>query len=163
MIRSLVKFQIKLALLPLKAALGLVRRLRAGRAEPGPSVASSEPSDEAEPSLHRRPSPFDVQVDPADVLARVRSGEELLFVDIRQAMELAEGGVIDGALHIPLQDLPRRLGELDRARQVILYCASGVRSIEAARFLREKGLSEAWSLGGGVARWEADGGALVEL
>ena len=104
-----------------------------------------------------------MQVDPGDVLARVGNGESPVFIDIRQAMELAESGMIDGALHIPLQDLPRRVAQLDRGQEVILYCASGVRSIEAARFLREKGFEKAWSLGGGVARWEADGGALVEF
>lgn len=162
MIRTLVKLQIKLALLPLKVVLRLVRRVRGDGAASGATEAPSTRSDDGPPEPRRGPSPFDVQVDPGDVLSRVGDGQELLFVDIRQAMELAESGMIDGALHIPLQDLPRRVGELDREQEVILYCASGVRSIEAARFLREKGFSKAWSLGGGVARWEADGGGLIE-
>jgi rhodanese-related sulfurtransferase len=163
MIRSLVKFQIKLALLPFKVVLRLARRLRGGEPEPEQPTAPVEPGGSTEPRQRSGPSPFDVQLDPGDVLARLGDGEELVFVDIRQAMELAESGTIDGALRIPLQDLPRRVGELDRERPVILYCSSGVRSIEAARFLREKGFARAWSLGGGVARWEADGGSLIEL
>ncbi len=162
MIRKLVKLQIKLALLPLKVVFHLARRVR-GSQPPRPASPGGYVEPEDQPERTRRPSPFDVQVDPGDVLARVGNGESPVFIDIRQAMELAESGMIDGALHIPLQDLPRRVAQLDRGQEVILYCASGVRSIEAARFLREKGFEKAWSLGGGVARWEADGGSLVEF
>lgn len=163
MIRSLVKLQIKLLLLPLKVAGRILRRIRGSEPaiKAGGSATGGRPDIPPEP--RRDPSPFDVQVDPGEVLARVGEGQALLFVDIRQAVELAESGMIDGALHIPLQDLPRRVGELDREREVILYGAVGVRSIEAARFLREKGFNRAWSLGGGVARWEADGGSLVDV
>ena len=161
MIRSAVKLSLKASLLPLKLALKALRRVASGGGDTPPDFSAPAPAPPTPPGQHASPSPFDVQIDPGKLVERLAAGEELVFVDVRQAQELAASGRIPGALHIPSQDLPRRLEELDSGREVFVYCASGVRSLDAVMFLREKGFEEAWSLGGGIAHWQQDGGEVV--
>lgn len=60
------------------------------------------------------------------------------WVDVRTPSEFA-GGHASGSINIPLDGLMGRLGELDRARPVILACASGSRSAVATSLLKRKG------------------------
>ncbi len=73
-------------------------------------------------------------------------------LDVRNASELADGGV-DGALHIPLAELPRRLAEVPDAGPIVVYCAHGSRSSIAASLLRRFGRSDVSDLIGGAAAW----------
>ena len=84
----------------------------------------------------------------------------MLLLDVRTAEELRQG-MISGALHIPLDELPARWRELEKADEVVCYCASGGRSLRAAALLRENGLFNATSMDGGVGAWADCGGALV--
>lgn len=61
-----------------------------------------------------------------------------LVVDVRTPGEFA-GGHVKGALNVPVSDLERRLGELGAPGKVVVYCASGMRSARAAKFLKSKG------------------------
>lgn len=72
----------------------------------------------------------------ADARAAVANGAAL--VDVRTPREFAAGSLPD-AKNIPLADLERRLGELDRERDVIVFCASGMRSARAAGILKRAG------------------------
>jgi rhodanese-related sulfurtransferase len=70
-------------------------------------------------------------------------------------------GVIAGAIVIPLPELERRWVEVKDKNEIVCYCRSGKRSLQAATFLREKGVFNATSLEGGVLAWESFGGKLV--
>ena len=59
-----------------------------------------------------------------------------------------------GARLIPLDELPERLGELDRALPTIVYCAAGVRSRAAASVLQNAGFARPHSLAGGIRAWQ---------
>lgn len=61
-----------------------------------------------------------------------------LLVDVRTASEYAAGHV-DGAVNLPLAELPDRLAELDASRAVVVYCQSGNRSSHAATLLCDAG------------------------
>ena len=98
---------------------------------------------------------------PKAVLAKVRGGNAGVFVDVREPQELAASGKIDGAMHIPLRDLPRRFNELDDGGEIYLYCAAGMRSLDAAMFLRDKGYAQAFSIEGGLPGWQHEGGEVV--
>jgi rhodanese-related sulfurtransferase len=73
------------------------------------------------------------------------------IVDVRQDYEW-EAGHIDGALHIPLEQLPSRADEVDRGRTVVFSCRSGSRSSFATSAFREAGF-EAFNLAGGLEAW----------
>ena len=78
--------------------------------------------------------------------------DDVQLVDIRNAGELADG-MIPGAVHIPLAELPKRSGELDPQRPVLLYCAGGWRSSVGASALRAQGFADVSDVLGGYNAW----------
>jgi len=72
----------------------------------------------------------------------------LQVVDVRNPTE-CEGGMVDGAVNLPLPNLLDRLGELDPARPTVVYCAGGYRSATAASLLRAKGFETVADVYGG--------------
>ena len=87
-----------------------------------------------------------------DELHRTQEGGVLLL-DVRTDAERAAGS-IPGSLHIPLQELRQRIGELKKYgnREIICYCQSGNRSATAAHLLHQQGLKSA-NMKGGIAEW----------
>ncbi len=82
--------------------------------------------------------------------------DELQIVDVRSPGE-AVGGALPGALCIPLPSLTDGMKELDPARPVVTYCASGYRSQIAASVLRAAGFADVSDLLGGYEAWRAAG------
>jgi len=64
---------------------------------------------------------------------------EITLIDLRNKDELDKAGMIEGALHIPLDDLRARLPELDRQKHYIAYCAVGQRAYMGHRILVQNG------------------------
>ena len=90
-------------------------------------------------------------------LAELRGLEPALqLLDVRGPGETA-GGTIPGAREIPLAVLGDSLGGLDPASPVVVYCASGYRSLVAASRLAEAGFADVADLLGGYLSWEAAG------
>jgi len=73
---------------------------------------------------------------------------DLVVVDIRNPGEVVDG-MIDGARHIPLAQLPTRLDELDPTAPTVVYCAGGYRSSAAASLLRRAGFTDVSDILGG--------------
>ena len=78
-----------------------------------------------------------------------------LLIDVREDSEFEEGHA-PGAMHIPYEQLQQRLAEVPRERDVIVYCAAGVRSSLAASLLQRAGLDPI-NLRGGFASWQSAG------
>lgn len=97
------------------------------------------------------------EVDP--VVARELVAQGALLVDVREDWEWAAGRV-PGALHVPLDELASRAGELPRDRTVVVVCRSGNRSAHATAMLRD-GDVDAVNLDGGLRAWSAVGLPLV--
>ncbi|HXH22044.1 MAG TPA: rhodanese-like domain-containing protein [Dehalococcoidia bacterium] len=76
--------------------------------------------------------------------------------DVREADEFAAGH-LEGALSIPLGDLPARLAELPRDRPAVVYCAAGDRASSAASLLEAAGFRQVFSLEGGAEAWREAG------
>ncbi|GLV49612.1 MBL fold hydrolase [Thermobispora bispora] len=79
--------------------------------------------------------------------------EPPVLLDVRNVGEVALGA-IEGALTIPLAELPRRLDEVPADRPVVVYCASGSRSSTAASLLRRAGRERVSDLIGGYQAWQ---------
>jgi molybdopterin/thiamine biosynthesis adenylyltransferase/rhodanese-related sulfurtransferase len=93
------------------------------------------------------------EVAPEVLAARLRAGDAPVLLDVREPDESAEGH-LPGALLVPRGTLElgieRRVG---REREIVVYCASGVRSVLAARTLLDMGYGRVSSLAGGFGRW----------
>ena len=89
----------------------------------------------------------------ASDLARQRGGTESpLLLDVRETWEW-DVARIDGAVHLPLRELPARLRELDTRREIVTICHHGARSLRARDLLVGAGFSRVRSLAGGIDAW----------
>lgn len=81
-----------------------------------------------------------------------------VILDVREPAEFAAGHIRESK-NIPLKDLPKRVGELDKfkAKSVVVVCASGLQSSKAASQLKNAGFENVFSLTGGLAAWRAQG------
>jgi rhodanese-related sulfurtransferase len=86
-------------------------------------------------------------------LARLRAnGDELVIVDVREPWE-REICALAESINIPLEELSERLDELPKAGTLVVLCHHGVRSLQAAMWLRDRGYEQALSLMGGIDAW----------
>jgi len=92
------------------------------------------------------------EMSPAEFVARRDQGEAPVLLDVREDWELGIAR-IDGAVHIPMGDVPARLGELAPERELVVLCRSGGRSAQVARYLERQGFSSVWNLAGGILAW----------
>jgi rhodanese-related sulfurtransferase len=95
-----------------------------------------------------------VEISPPELAERLRRGERLFLLDVRQPWEHQLAHLPDQAL-IPLPELQGRIDEVDppEGAQIVCYCHHGVRSLTAAALLREAGFPDALSLAGGIELW----------
>jgi rhodanese-related sulfurtransferase len=90
--------------------------------------------------------------------------QPLLLLDVRQPWEAQLAGIrIDGieSRLIPMAELVERLGELDPAQPVVVYCHHGVRSLQVVAFLEQQGFESVYNLAGGIDAWSREVDATV--
>ena len=92
------------------------------------------------------------EITPEALHTALASPDPPLLVDVREPQEWAISR-IEGAVLIPKGALGERVGEITRARSVVLYCRSGRRSADAAKFLLDLGFANVKSLRGGINAW----------
>ena len=97
----------------------------------------------------------DMQISAKEVNERLGRGDKLLLVDVREQWEY-DLSKIPGAKLIPLGALPANLNTLRAADEVICYCHHGMRSLDAAVWLRQQGVESAKSMAGGIERWSVE-------
>ncbi len=147
-----------------RALKGLFGRIFPSGVRPAGAVvppASPTPTAPAEPEEDEAARFAHMECGAQELRERVEAGESVVLLDVRESYETA-GGIIPGAKIIPLGQLQRRWEELKDANEVVCYCAAGMRSLQAAAFLREKGLINATSLEGGISAWMEVGGKVVQ-
>lgn len=84
--------------------------------------------------------------------------EGLAVLDVREPVEW-EHGHVEGAVHIPLMDLPARIGDVPEG-QVLVVCKVGGRSGQAVGYLAQQG-HDVVNLDGGMLDWAAAGRSMV--
>jgi adenylyltransferase/sulfurtransferase len=82
---------------------------------------------------------------------RIDAGEEVYILDVREPFEYKIAQI--GGKLIPQNDVPNRLAEIDRNREVIVQCKAGVRSQKIAEFLKQQGYPRVVNLAGGILAW----------
>jgi sulfur-carrier protein adenylyltransferase/sulfurtransferase len=96
-------------------------------------------------------SPTMLDITPEELKRRLDAGEDLFVLDVREPHEYQICNL--GGHLIPLNDLPRRLDELDASREIVVHCKMGGRSARAVDFLRHSGFSRVHNLAGGITAW----------
>ena len=93
---------------------------------------------------------------PEAVAERLRTHPEaVVLLDVREPYE-RELAVIEPSVHIPMQELPYRLEEVPKDKEVIIYCHSGMRSMLVAGFLAGRGWGSVANLSGGIDAWSLE-------
>jgi rhodanese-related sulfurtransferase len=93
-----------------------------------------------------------IEIAPREVKELLTRGEKLFFVDVREKWEY-DTSRIEGATLIPMRDIPSNLARLEEAGEIVLFCHHGMRSLDAAAWLRSQGVEGARSMAGGIDRW----------
>jgi rhodanese-related sulfurtransferase len=96
-----------------------------------------------------------IEITPREVKELLIRGEEFLFVDVREKWEF-ETSRIEGSELIPLREVPGNLARFEDADQIVVFCHHGIRSMDAAAWLRSQGVESARSMAGGIDRWAAE-------
>jgi adenylyltransferase/sulfurtransferase len=91
------------------------------------------------------------QLSVKDLKKRIDAGEDLYILDVREPYEYQIAQI--GGKLIPQNEVPQRLAEIDRDREVIVHCRSGVRSQRIAEFLVQAGYPRVVNLAGGILAW----------
>ena len=93
------------------------------------------------------------ELSPQEVAEKLKRGpERVLLLDVREPDE-REQAKIEPSLHIPMREVPGRLSELPRDREIVVYCHGGTRSAMIAGFLEGNGYPHVANMRGGIDAW----------
>jgi rhodanese-related sulfurtransferase len=96
-----------------------------------------------------------IEITPREVKELQARGDGFLFIDVREKWEY-DTTHIEGSTLIPLGEVPANLPRLEQSESVILFCHHGMRSLDAAAWLRSQGVEGARSMAGGIDRWSLE-------
>jgi adenylyltransferase/sulfurtransferase len=91
------------------------------------------------------------QLEVKELKRRIDAGEDVFILDVREPYEYQIAQI--GGKLIPQNDVPKRLGEIPRDREIVVQCRSGARSQKIAEFLKQSGYSQVVNLSGGILAW----------
>ena len=91
------------------------------------------------------------QITVLELKQRLDAGEDLMILDVREPYECQIASI--GGTLIPMNQVPDRLAEIDRDREIVVQCRSGARSQRVAEFLAAQGYPNVKNLAGGILAW----------
>jgi len=110
------------------------------------------PKDAQPEATHLPGYVSDTEIDAVALKAKLDRGDKFQFIDVREPHEY-QIAKIPGATLIPLNDVPKRIGELDPEKETIVHCKMGGRSAKAVDFLRSQGFKHVKNMLGGITAW----------
>ena len=87
-----------------------------------------------------------------ELKAQWDAGATPQVLDVREAWEL-EISQLPRVRHMPMNDVPDRLAELDPGQPLVVMCRSGGRSLRVAQYLEQRGFARVSNLTGGILAW----------
>jgi molybdopterin/thiamine biosynthesis adenylyltransferase/rhodanese-related sulfurtransferase len=91
------------------------------------------------------------QLSVTELKHRIDAGEDVFILDVREPYEYQIAQI--GGKLIPQNDVPQRLAEIPRDREIVVQCRSGARSQRIAEFLMQSGYPKVVNLAGGILAW----------
>lgn len=92
------------------------------------------------------------QISPEELRAKLDSNADVLLIDIREDWEREVYNI--GGLHIPMGDIPAKLADIPKDKDVVLYCEKGIRSTITIQRLEAAGFHNLINLSGGMKAWK---------
>ncbi|MDR3755019.1 MAG: molybdopterin-synthase adenylyltransferase MoeB [Terracidiphilus sp.] len=99
------------------------------------------------------------QITVNELKRRIDAGEDLFILDVREPFEYQIANI--GGRLIPQGEVPQRLAEIDRDREIIVHCKTGGRSQRIAEFLKQSGYPKVVNVAGGILAWSSEIDATV--
>src|SRR5688572_1638887 len=98
---------------------------------------------------------IDGEITPEQLNERIHAGDKPHVLDVRELDEV-QHGTLPGATHLSRAHFESRIEDVvpDKDAEVVVYCASGVRSVFSARTMKELGYANVVSMSGGFNRWK---------
>lgn len=93
-----------------------------------------------------------LNITPDQLKKKLDEGEDILLLDVREEIEYRINRINGGQL-IPLHLIPLKMDELDRSKEIVIYCKNGHRSMDALRNLQKAGFTKVKNLAGGINAW----------
>lgn len=95
---------------------------------------------------------MDYEITPDELKSLLERTSDVVVLDVREAWEV-QAAIMGHHQHIPMGEVPARMGELERDKHIVVVCHHGVRSYNVTAWLRQQGFEKAQSLAGGIDRW----------
>ncbi|MGH7984999.1 MAG: rhodanese-like domain-containing protein [Candidatus Binataceae bacterium] len=92
------------------------------------------------------------EIEPRELKRRLDRGDRLTIIDVREPGEIELAG-FNGAVKIPMGDIPSRLTELDPDDETVVLCHHGIRSLRVGMYLAQMGFRRVLNLSGGIDAW----------
>lgn len=95
------------------------------------------------------------EINPLDAAKLKEVDPNTVFLDVREDSELAICR-IEGALHIPMGQIPAQMEHLSKDTHIVVFCHHGMRSMHVIQFLESQGWQNVSNLAGGIHAWSLD-------
>ncbi len=92
-----------------------------------------------------------------------KDNPDFVIIDIRTRDEFNSGHLANAVMidyYSP--DFKQKLGELDRSKKYLIYCKAAVRTVGAAKIMKELGFKEIYDIAGGITKWKEQGLPVVD-
>ena len=102
------------------------------------------------------------EIDAPTLKKQIDSNADIELIDVREEFEV-EICKIKDSKHIPMNQIPNHLKNLDNKKNLIIICKSGVRSYHVCQFLHQEGFKNIYNLKGGIINWALEVDDSLEL
>ena len=96
------------------------------------------------------------EIDVTTLKEHRETGQDHIVLDVREPGETAVHA-FDGALEIPMHEIPQHLDKIPQDKTVVVLCHIGGRSMQVTGFLRQQGYENVTNLRGGIDAWSRQG------
>ena len=95
------------------------------------------------------------EIDVKTLNQKLSDKEDFILLDVRTEQEVFISK-IEGSTHIPMNDIPIRISELNNKKEIIVQCKSGKRSAKVCQFLLNNSFNNVKNLKGGIIAWSQE-------
>ena len=86
----------------------------------------------------------------------LENSEDFILLDVRKESEVLVSKISEKSIHIPMNEIPNRLNEININKEIIVYCKSGKRSAKVCDYLELNNYLNIKNLSGGILAWSKE-------